>query len=612
MYDLFIWLYNVLILSTHFYFDKIKQLIYTHEKHTADFYQNFNKQFSESESEAIDLTKQKQKQKPNQINHIPELTVVEISQIRPNQLQTNSNANSSLDISVLQQSASNQLDESKSEPDIVNKISHVDSKSKSLIDTIRAFENQEDNESDHDHSTIFRNINVASILDSRKHSLMDLKIIAINPNENLSDRENAIRHMQKIPHLKLNEHLQTCLKSILDDTNLTLEQKYLFFANNEKFIKLNYDLTHYGHKYMWDNWNVLTLNNKNNQPLIVDNEETQHFRLKSASYLLCQYPSSLELLSEVQQELCEKATNKSYSNNIRSICADLLFNHSHSQKFKQIGAQTIEMLGMEGSKTKSLYDNSQNAHNIKIVKSTENALLKLSKNYVAKRHIGDLFDTILETSQSTQHRFTQEQIEDIRCNFVNLLTDTTRYASFFIVDVILMVDAQIQQFKPQTQTELYKRMCEEIVEMKGICSSGLVTRLINILSGFYQSDDQQHPILQIDFESQLYSNIIARLNHSLKQQPEENQTQIFDEMTDEDSDKDYLLEFVEHHGPISDLEIEFVESSLIPKQQFDSIYEKAICDYCGIVQAPVIRFWDDKDKATQTGGEQSQKTAIQI
>jgi hypothetical protein len=57
----------------------------------------------------------------------------------------------------------------------------------------------------------------------------------------------------------------------------------------------------------------------------------------------------------------------------------------------------------------------------------------------------------------------------------------------------------------QHYDELVKRLLEEFKEMRGLCSTGHLTRLLNILSSYSEAIS-----IEIDFESEIYAAIIAR------------------------------------------------------------------------------------------------------
>ncbi len=159
-------------------------------------------------------------------------------------------------------------------------------------------------------------------------------------------------------------------------------------------------------------------------------------------------------------------------------------------------------------------------------------------------------------------------------SFNRLIIDTAKYEGYSIIDVLLAVWKIIE--KSDNKQSLYVRFLEELFEMDETCSSGHLSRVINVISGFNLINDH----VKISFNEQVRNNVFARLNVSLKGMSKSDQDEILNQMTE--SKKDLLDEFIMAYEPRDELVEEFVTTGKhISLDEFEKIYKKAIQDYCG-------------------------------
>lgn len=139
---------------------------------------------------------------------------------------------------------------------------------------------------------------------------------------------------------------------------------------------------------------------------------------------------------------------------------------------------------------------------------------------------------------------------------------------------------------------LIERLIDELVDMESTCSSGHVSRLVNVFSGINGF------VLNIGFKQEIKNNIIARINKLVKDIPDEEQidvviteadkpstkvkqnkkTLIYEQMTNEElPDKTVWNNFLMNNiKPIIDqLEQEYVITGLLSSENFIS-YTKDI------------------------------------
>jgi hypothetical protein len=85
--------------------------------------------------------------------------------------------------------------------------------------------------------------------------------------------------------------------------------------------------------------------------------------------------------------------------------------------------------------------------------------------------------------------------------------DRTLYSQFTSTLSNILIKLWSYIHESEFKYEMIKRLLEELDEMSGTCSSGFVSRLVNVLSGF----DEKLSI-RISYEDQIIANMNGRLN----------------------------------------------------------------------------------------------------
>lgn len=179
---------------------------------------------------------------------------------------------------------------------------------------------------------------------------------------------------------------------------------------------------------------------------------------------------------------------------------------------------------------KSVYSDSQNVHNSNINKSVLKACRKLWSLYEQKifgedfvmpseedkKAIIKLEETKSEIINSIEQKlveirpFDYEFIHD-KCKYIKANTATFGI-NISIKDIFIALNTWISE---QTeQEELYGRLFEELKEMHGLCSSGHLSRFINVMQGYVEDPEL---IVNISEEDQYTAIIRHYLNKALQQ-----------------------------------------------------------------------------------------------
>lgn len=408
---------------------------------------------------------------------------------------------------------------------------------------------------------IFHGITTTSFGDSRLNPFYRLRDVAIDPKNSWSDRTNSVRYMMRIPHVNRDKECIACTISIVSDHQYPLRDRFHFFSNNESIIKLDYPIVNALHRYVYENFNSLIPNG--NPPLI--------YRILSAQYILTQFPIGSYDIEGVQEWLLSVCNNPDSSVQYIAECADILERAGYN-KYKTLGREFITRLGelYIANNKRTIYTNLQNVHDETVTQSVTETLRYLIENIVPSITLNT--SVIHEELLRELRDVSEEKRDRVLNSFTRILIDTGKYEGLVLSDILLLVWTRIQQ-SPHQKTMMI-RLIDELDEMDATCSSGHLSRLINVLSGF----TELQPV-KISFEEQLKNNVFARYTTYLKSLTESEQEIIIAEMTQ--PDKPNIEQFIFSYSPRDELLDEFVPKYL-SRDIFDRVYFNSERQFFGV------------------------------
>ena len=273
----------------------------------------------------------------------------------------------------------------------------------------------------------------------------------------------------------------------------------------------------------------------------------------------------------VQHFLLTISKDKDTQINYRAECADILDRTGYGS-YKKYGREIIEELGSlyTENKNKTIYTNLQNVHDESITEKIIDTLKYLMSTVIVpfERNTGEIYERIVYLTENDTRK------DKIISSFQRILIDTAKYEGLCISDILLLVWEKI--CSSSNKTELESRLLDELFEMTDTCSSGHLTRIMNILSGFF--DDIQ-PV-KISYKEQLRTNVFARYTSAIRTLTQDIQDQIVQEMTSDT--KDVIHEIIFSFSPEDELRDEFVPQYL-SEDEFKQIYIKSERDFFGII-----------------------------
>jgi hypothetical protein len=257
--------------------------------------------------------------------------------------------------------------------------------------------------------------------------------------------------------------------------------------------------------------------------------------------------------------------------NLRADSADTLL-HLGIDDLKERARDIIIALGGRG---RTVYDNQQNVHAQEVENSVEEIILAIRDT-----PISITFNVMREKIQEiVKEKEYNEEYINVALNRIEL--DQTLYsvANLNLKRLAMIVWNYIHINCEESLEELHKRFIEELIDMANTCSSGHVSRLCSVLSGFTDHN------VRISFEDQILANLQARLIKKLGEVDltEDEKIEISTEfLSSAEFEKPHFMKFFREH--ISDIKEELwkeycnseIDGRLISDEDFDTLLRLAI------------------------------------
>lgn len=304
-----------------------------------------------------------------------------------------------------------------------------------------------------------------------------------------------------------------------DDSYSTTTKIYaimtLMESNDDKYIKQSMDILesiieNYKINIDYRYKTILSINNRkinkkeklmlSLMSLIFYNEHNDiNYRLLSAQYILVNNDTYDITINTMMIDI---ATNDLIEYNIRADAADILHNFSNNEHIKKTAYEIIVKLGDFGTKARNIYQNAQNVHKSSIEKSVISIIEKLVMYRTKIINDNIDYDYIYSVIMTN----TDDNYEKIKLSLNRILIDRAVYTKYNVTLRHMLVLIYKYIIEHEYVDELLLRLKQELIEMCGTCSSGFISRLCNVLSGYTEFS------VSISFEDQLVARFAALLN----------------------------------------------------------------------------------------------------
>lgn len=294
-----------------------------------------------------------------------------------------------------------------------------------------------------------------------------------------------------------------------------------------------------------------------------------------------------------ERKLYKLAKSEQTPYNHRADIADMLIRYA-SDFYKTRAKKIITTLGRVETKeaTFGLYGNAQNVHNEEIEKSVQEGIAFLETMGGSQLSYEATEKEIKE--EMTRTNVDEKTRENVQASLDRIYMDSGLYSKFtrklsqILVKVwhystvhshpLLQSQTKTTPEQNQERTNaIRKRLIEELAEMSGTCSSGFVSRLVNVLSGFGDF------AIRISWGDQVYGGVSGRLGKRIREMDDlDKQEKILGEMTIPSNDYDLRSNFLDFFAScISEIKCEMYEEfkAYLNETDFDLYFRKAVLKY---------------------------------
>lgn len=306
-------------------------------------------------------------------------------------------------------------------------------------------------------------------------------------------------------------------------------------------------------------------------------------RLLSGQHLLQMSISTEEEKEKIEHYfLTEIAGDVSLDENTRADAADIVLRLSSKNEMKIKAREIIGKIGYEQKgetfieKTETIYSNSQNVHdftdqvNVIVEQLIEENISSLKVDY-KKIH-----NTVAEYTR--EHISNREHRHKILKSLHRISIDTAVFTKYNapLSEIFVLLWAKIEKYDEDVIKGLKIRLLEELVDMGETCSSGHISRFVNVLGGY---DEKFH--LRVTWKDQIIANIVGRFYALMRDcKNEELQYKLINAKSDlaEEGDELVYQKFIEENTPnlYNELYQEFVKEGYVKKEEFQAHFTEGI------------------------------------
>ena len=256
------------------------------------------------------------------------------------------------------------------------------------------------------------------------------------------------------------------------------------------------------------------------------------------SYYRClgiQYLFKNKDLFELEVEQCEVLENilldfaedTTLDYNRRADAADTLAcigSPDNKKKAKQI----LASLGNINGIAKTVFENSQNVHSASIEKSVMKSIKNIMVIHIEKTYLFSDIKRLVKKIYKEKNSYISDKLcgwctvenctrvclpsamyKNIKMALNRIYLDSIIYTKLYITLVKLFEKVFSIIMEHEHRDELLVRMLQELDDMHDTCSSGYISRIVNILSGYSET-------IKISWEEQISANFTGRLNCFMK------------------------------------------------------------------------------------------------
>lgn len=324
-------------------------------------------------------------------------------------------------------------------------------------------------------------------------------------------------------------------------------------------------------------------------------EERNPTRLKvlAGQYLLKEQETHAEYSPSVEERLLAFARNESVEYNVRADAADVLLQYGTDEKKAQ-AREVIATLGT-GNRNVNLYQNAQNVHSKGVEESVNHVLEFLQSVNILRIPVKEVEneDENKDEKEPETIPITVEYVEQkllemvkgknkirkqlVKASISRIVMDRAVYSKYHMSLSTVLLKIWSFTEAHEHEVEMRKRLLEEVCEMSGTCSSGFVSRLANVTTGFCEVG------VKISWGDQIMGNLTGRLNRRIQDMDDlDKQEKVIVEMSIPSGDYELRKNFLKFFRKVlpyikEEMYSEFKQH--ITDEDFELYFAKAILSY---------------------------------
>ena len=190
---------------------------------------------------------------------------------------------------------------------------------------------------------------------------------------------------------------------------------------------------------------------------------------------------------------------------LRGDAADVMIGYGNAETQAR-GRQILNEIGREGF---GIYNDGQNVHSSGVEQSVSESVIMLRKWAIEHQVDTSKFDNAYLTimQKAIVEEWGEEVCDTMETSLLRIRLITRLYNEMKPSQIFTTIIAWISKRESlDEQTELFTRAKQELEDIVNTCSTGVISRLVNILSGYDEFT------IKITFSDQIKANLTGRLN----------------------------------------------------------------------------------------------------
>jgi hypothetical protein len=218
-----------------------------------------------------------------------------------------------------------------------------------------------------------------------------------------------------------------------------------------------------------------------------------------------------EKVKHVCDILLRFARDENLEYNLRADATDVLLRLAPLDVKEQAKAIIAELGKADRNENQTLYTNKQNVHTEAIEESVEQCIDFLQSFDILK-HNGSLitFEFVENKIKELCKNYDTDKTQKVNVALNRIYLDKALYGKYNCTLITVLLRIWTYLTNHEHEDDIQKRLIEELCDMAYTCSSGFVSRLVNVISGFGDFS------ITISWRDQISANFIGRLNAKIR------------------------------------------------------------------------------------------------